>query len=898
MTEPTGTSTTQDELFKAATAATAGLDGVNVAKIGTREVAIAYPGGFKGGPVTLSITQPEEELQTELREIVRAITIAKNVAIQGAAPPAPVAARPGAGASPTAAAAGAAMAQGQTPVVEALGQLAQNFLYGAASAAMKASSRTRNGNVQGLLIRTAETALGLADDLRGKTTAKAQAAQAREVQSVAKAFAAGIPRLAPNELGVVMKSRNIDRQKGFRGRTGTPFANDRGLNPPTYIEIAQMPADVQGTTDLKTVKALGMKYNDFFITDTQEMDAEKADVSETFGAPHVFATGRYMRKVVIQGVCRTGAVNVDVLSTGQSNAALSAMTERDKARYVVPHTLGLRVLYDRVLRASEQISRSLFSRLVVDGEVYCGWFTTLNVTRSGADEGFAHFTMSMLVFARYHKDEDWAAKLLQTDSLPAKNAFDDAAASATLASMVGKMTLKVTPGTVSIGSVLSEGAKEPLIFKPTAKLEASGVAQPVSTETTLITRDESLPLPGLALYFGNSSADRSPLNGSTVSTGSFDLVPVVTDFAALRDAVASFLPGTTAGLLNARVNIRIKPTMGEEIISLGVTLQINTIQTPEAKNLTVRLNDSTDDKPATSSHPAKEVFESNTTSKITARFNIFKANGSPLDVTNALTGGAVVTLMHPTKPTDRSADGPMLTAKTGTIGAVEDADVQAAAKSGAARVSVSTTIVPIEPQQGLVGVITTFDYAQLAGVSNLREANPFVSAKDLETSFRYKIQLQGFNEFITPVVSVTAQYQATWISRIIQKITAAKAGEMKLSGARPIIELTFSLHPDVAGLFTAGKTEAVKQAINQIVSGSTFDIQSGDQTLVIFNRQTTYELSSAKVVELTATEATVAVPSASDSGRVDLASLVSTQLTLTMSAPAGIIPIVPLLVQK
>ena len=59
--------------------------------------------------------------------------------------------------------------------------------------------------------------------------------------------------------------------------------------------------------------------------------------------------------------------------------------------------------------------------LVIDGEVYCGWFTTCNLSRTGAEEGFAHFTMSMLVFARYHKDEDWAAKLLNTGSLPARN---------------------------------------------------------------------------------------------------------------------------------------------------------------------------------------------------------------------------------------------------------------------------------------------------------------------------------------------------------------------------------------------------------------------------------------------------------------------------------------------
>jgi hypothetical protein len=463
--------------------------------------------------------------------------------------------------------------------------------------------------------------------------------------------------------------------------------------------------------------------------------------------------------------------------------------------------------------------------------------------------------------------------------------------------MVGKMTLKVTPGTVSVGSVISEGAKDPLIFKPTVKLEVTGVPQPVSTETTITTEDgTSIPLPGFALYFGNSSADRVPLNGSTVTTGSFDLVPVVTDFASMRDAILSSVTG--AGKLNILATIRIKPTMGEDIISLGVTLQINTITTPEAKNLKVRLGVSTDDKSATSSQPAKDVFQANAASTIVTRFNIFQAGGSPLDVTDALTG-AVITLMHPTKAEERSVPGPVISAKTGTIGAVEQADIDAAAKPGAAT-GATPAIVAVEPLAGLVELSTLFNYAQLAGTMDLRAANPFVSAKDLETSFRYKIKLEGYNEFITPVVSVTAQYPASWISSLIQSIAGVETvADIAEHFNDTVCRLTFNLSAAAAPLTTT-KPDAVKQAINKIVASSTYAIEGGGGLTAIlgfgefagFTRVD--KVTTAVVISLTPQQAVVEVPTlAGVSGRSPLGTGVSrvSSKRLVMTVPTGINPI-------
>lgn len=909
MTEPTPPQQTQQALYTQVSATFAGMSGVGVAKVGATEVMVTYMAGSGATATSMTATFSTAQLSSEVAEHLTAfrddVTNAKNLQVVNANKAVAAAA----GVAPlrveqftsSPAAVAAATRINQTPLVTAKGSVPQiagesNTSYLARINLLRKVTGDRSDASIAAAVEFQRLTAAAQDAADAKS--RSREAGARKIQSAGIALSAALVRAA-NAVGNAMREATAQAmaKKGFRGRTGTPFANDRGWDPPTYIEIAQLPADVQGTTDLKTIKALGMKYNDFFITDTQEMDAEKADVSETFGAPHVFATGRYMRKLTIQGVCRTGAVNPDILSLSTNSTALAAMSDVDKARFVVPHTLGLRVLYDRMLRASEQISRSLFSRLVVDGEVYCGWFTTLNITRSGADEGFAHFTMSMLVFARYHKDEDWAAKLLMTGSLPAKNAFDDAAASATLASMVGKMTLKLSQASAVVtndaGGVLSEGAKGEISFRTKVQLTATGVAQPVSTETTTITEDRSsVPLPGFTLEFGNTKGSRVPLNGSTVTAGTFDVVPVVSDFAALRDAVQSAMGVSDTGKFAVKAKIRIKPTMGEDIVELAVNFQLNTVTTPEAKNLVVFLGADQTDKPATSSQPAKEVFQSATTSEIVAQFNIFKTSGSPLDVTNAL-NGSDIKLMHATKPEEITASkGSIVSAKTGTIGAIEKADIDAAAKPGAATSTTTSIVATGDASSGQVRLTTVFDYSQLAGGLDLQAANPFVSAKDLETSFRYKIKLQGFNEFITPIVSVTAQYAATWISKLLQSISAVESTEdgIRNSGSHTVSRVTFKLSTAAAPLFATGKREAVKQAIELIMAGSTYEVSSPG----VFRRLTTDLLTQAKVTDLDQTSATVAVPIKAGLALSPLSNGVTGEYQIfTMTVPQGIRQLLP-----
>ncbi|MFA6132475.1 MAG: hypothetical protein WC869_00510 [Phycisphaerae bacterium] len=712
-------------------------------------------------------------------------------------------------------------------------------------------------------------------------TERAKAAAVRKVSSVASAVAASLAKAAAPLTNLLNQAQaKFKFTRAFRGRTGTPFANDRGVDPPTYIEIAQMPANPQSTADVATVKSLGMKYNDFFITDTQEMDAEKAEVSETFGAPHVFASGRYMRKVMITGMCRTGAVNPDLLTFGLTNPSmagqLAGMSDQDKGRYIVPHTLGLRVLYDRALRASEQISRSLFTRLIVDGEVYCGWFTTLNIARTGAEEGFAHFTMSMLVFSRYHKDEDWAAKLLSTGSLPAKNAFDDAAASATLASMAGVMTLKLSGSKAEVQGTIDETTKT-TAFKSPLSLTVDGVSQPVQTRTTF----NNVPLQGFSLQFGNTSSSRNPLNGSTTGVGTFDLVPSVTDFGALLTSLQAANGGTPiSGKTNVHFTVDMKPATGDVITTLAIDMVVNATQTPTASGVTTRIGASTDDLGASVTKPAAEIFTTSTV-PLKVRFNL-AASGIPLMLTPTQISGTKLVLVHPTTGAELTDDhGPLVEAKVGTLGAIEQADIDMASKSGAAKVSVAAALSSPLDASARYELAVTFDYSQMS--STLQTANPFASATDLVTSFRYRLKIPGYNDVTLDPVFITAHYTTSWITNLIANIDSVIA-ELTSNAVKTsrIIRVTFNLNPASA----SRNADAVKQAVQMIVRSSSYDASVPNLILAGRHAFASADLANAVVTEFTGAQCTVSVMDFDATNPVERSKV--NNLQLVMNVPQGI----------
>jgi len=725
-------------------------------------------------------------------------------------------------------------------------------------------------------------------DFAKKMTASAAAADVKAIKSAGVAIATAISK-ASTLLQTTAANTTFNGQKfvkTFRGRTGTPFANDRGQDPPTYIEVVQLPKSPTDQSNPATLKSLGMKYNDFFITDTQEVDAEKAEVSETFGAPHVFASGRYMRKVMITGMCRTGAVNPDILNAQSFNTGLE---ESLKAKYAVPHTLGLRVLYDKVLRASEQISRNLFTRLIVDGEVYCGWFTTLNISRTGAEESFAHFTMSMLVFQRYHKDEDWAAKMLNTGSLPAKQAFPDASALATLESMAGKMSITLDHKFVSVKETVSEKTAGELTFSQPLSMKIDGVPQPVD----VVVKYRGSSIPGIGLKYGTSSSSMSTLNGSSPGRGTHDVALFVHDFRAFTEALQSKAGNPAGKAMNAALEISITPSTGGNPASVTVDMIIDTKYTPKLAGFQLRLGSSQTDLGLVGSWPPKTVFQTPSTSAITLRFTITGPDGGAIDAT-ALTGTRL-TLVHPEKDTDLSASGPAISAANGTLGAVEKADIDAAALSGAAKVSVAPVLVALDPN-GLCQITTTFDYSQLAAGVNLATSNPFASAKDLTTAFRFKLSIPGLNDCFTDKVSITAQYAKTWVSSLLQTLTSVEYGTPAGQQSPAYVSMTFTLNADAVAALK-DKEQALIQAVEDIVARSSYDITGNVRAGIDLDTASFRTLlTKCKVSSRAGTSVTVSVPHSP----TQLLSQMATKggIVFTVTPPDGINPIGALICGK
>lgn len=667
--------------------------------------------------------------------------------------------------------------------------------------------------------------------------------------------------------------------KNFRGRTGTPYSNDRGANPATYIQVAYMPSNPQTSKNLNTIPGSGAKFNSFFITDSQETDAEKADVSETFGEPHVFATGRYMRKVMISGVCRTGPVN--------SNPTDTTLSEQDRARFKVPNTLGLRVLYDNVLRASVQIANGLFSRLVIDGEVYCGWFTTLNISRSGSEESFAHFTMSMLVFSRYHALETEAIQLFPAGGEATTTYFTDKVAAKILEASAGKMTIKLSATTTQIAQKLSESSSGSLSFKTPVTITTTGVAQPVK----VLALYQGKPIHGVDLLYGNSASSRQLLDGSALNAGTYDVVPFVRNFqaflASLRDALSggtgstrnpdgSMKSGTPLNNSNVPQSLvfTISPAMEPWNVSLlTAAMTLDLTQSPTISGLSLRFGTAQEDYDAAVTLPAKTVFQTATTSTVKMRFTLQAQGSGPINLGSI--GNTKITLWHPTKDTTLQVTGAVLSANVGpSIPSPDEADLKAAARPLGARALPPPTIVALVASLGSVELTLVLNYAMLPKVVDMQSINPFTAAKDLVTSFRLKLEIPGYGPVITPVVSIDAQLSgASWLSNFLTGVKSVRYEQTPLGGT--FTQMTFTVDPTAKERIASDPT-SVKTAVLSAVGNMAFTVAGGT-----FD---TTRLRTGSVTDLTDSLVTVT----SNAFNKFNNSYLSAPMTMTVKMPTGL----------
>jgi len=310
-------------------------------------------------------------------------------------------------------------------------------------------------------------------------------------------------------------------------RSGTNYLQqDLYANRPKIEVVALSQTAVTGTPNIKA------RFDSMILSQIQEVDAEKIDVIETFGVPHFFASGRFVRKYTFQGFLRTTAVNY---------AATKDAVQYSLNQLVVPQTVVFRMFYEEHMRASVQASNGWYTRITVDKEVFEGFVTTFNVSRDAMQDSTSPFVFSMVAFNRYNLELDGKARQIIDASVPGQSQQPAAATAQQQAENQGEAFdsvpapapmsgLTVQPDSVNIGTMRQNSQKSPVAPMEVVKLYAINISDMifVSTDT-----------PGIdAVYartvVGGNRKGATPLHGSMIpKDGPVEITHRVTNFWAL-----------------------------------------------------------------------------------------------------------------------------------------------------------------------------------------------------------------------------------------------------------------------------------------------------------------------------------------------------------------------------
>lgn len=192
------------------------------------------------------------------------------------------------------------------------------------------------------------------------------------------------------------------------------------------------------------------EFADFILSSVTEADVERTDVIETFGEPHIFTSGRFLRKVTFGGHVRTTS----------SNPTSTAAESR-----VPQHTL-LRNFYERYMRSTAQAQFNYFTRIIVDGDIYEGYINSLNMARDAGTEMTMPFSITMLCLRRYHMNDNDAIMVLSRFRGETRRKLPPSFAAAEMRDAIGDFAVRLSLGndepTTSIeyntGKVSSDGA--------------------------------------------------------------------------------------------------------------------------------------------------------------------------------------------------------------------------------------------------------------------------------------------------------------------------------------------------------------------------------------------------------------------------------------------------------
>lgn len=265
-------------------------------------------------------------------------------------------------------------------------------------------------------------------------------------------------------------------------------------------------------------------YDNFILTDIQEQDAEKVDAIETFGAPHLFASGRFMRRYTFQGIVRTTPV---------------CWNSKEEILHV-PMSTMFRRFYTDYMRASVQAQKRWYTRIVVDMEVYEGFITTFNMQRSSNIDTTETFVFSMLAFNQHHLQfDDDTDKVLASEQgfkitagIKSRRGIGEIEKEVQDASQQGEF--KVSPSTFNAGVVSYRNQTSDTGARQIVRLSAALKSEQLFVECNV---------PGVELIFrasiqGGRKSAAVRVHGSYAPTGgSSELDYRITDYWALYDAL-------------------------------------------------------------------------------------------------------------------------------------------------------------------------------------------------------------------------------------------------------------------------------------------------------------------------------------------------------------------------
>jgi len=560
------------------------------------------------------------------------------------------------------------------------------------------------------------------------------------VVSSSRAFTTARAVVAKSATLTQLAGTDLARQGRALARRAGALFQDEEANAPV-IQVVRMATATAGDTVDDSRQIIG-SFRDFILSGVQEQDAEKLEVVETFGHPHVFASGRFMRKYTFSGFCRSSPVNYQ---------------DTVRATHHVTQSALLRVFYDQYMRASVQANLSRFTRIIVDGDIYEGWVTTLNIGRESSTEHFVQFTMSMVAFNRRNARVDpGALQLLSVFRSTGKGVakVNPKLAIAELDLVKGKteLALSVDGGASFASSValainddISGSNLQPQGFtRPNLLLQVTNVAQPVEVVTTTA---DGHPVRGLHV----TGATGEQLSHSTPALGTTPLGFKVHSLAQLRATLGIPVDDTERHI--AVLVSTIKPRIGRPV-QLRVQISIrggNEVTFAAAKLIGTNQAVTTPTPGFTIGLTAGELAKASPLGVFLAGSNQMQlfwsfvlrdTGGTPLDADSLLKAQLVVT--PPNGKSLEAAGSPALT--DGRL-ATYLADVSLAKRANSVRMVTTLETTPGGSPPGTVvfKTLVTFTYGTVLGdVTFGARTNPFMLASALRVDLAAALTIPGF----------------------------------------------------------------------------------------------------------------------------------------------------------